>query len=359
VYGLSEDVLQHNVALGGDNALLATLVDVSRQAIRSREVEPVKALTQFEIRHTLPGLQHDLCTLWNELVQGARIRGSYTTPVRILCVIRHLYIALHRGTDAAPTAFSASTHDFSDILYHPSSYPLCNIASHRPDSTAHLHFTNSHGVSVSTQPGDLPDASPHPPSHGGSTISRQSNQPRTTAKPPSPSDPTTPSEIGVSSPAPAATSTALPIHTTARPTDASPSGTVAAVLQDILPVATSSHPLEGTTQPDIVAPCAGPDIKEILSIASTPTPTPTLAPALASTSPVLSSSLASCDAGAASTSNPFPPASSVSIPASPTPSSVPPLPDPDLLLASAPSAAGIAPTSTVCSDDPTAQIHPS
>jgi hypothetical protein len=59
-----------------------------------------------------------------------------TVPVNILKRIRHPYIALHQGTDAAPTAFSASTDNYDAILYEPSSYPFCNLASHRPDSTA-------------------------------------------------------------------------------------------------------------------------------------------------------------------------------------------------------------------------------
>ena len=134
VYGLPARDIEYNVALGGDNVLLAILIHVSRQAIHSYKEGMfgfVKALNQFNIRYTLPGPQHDFCTFWNELVQEAKNRGYGSNPVHILHLIRHLYITLHQGTDATPTAFSASTDTFDAILFHPSSYPLCNIASHR------------------------------------------------------------------------------------------------------------------------------------------------------------------------------------------------------------------------------------
>ena len=198
VYGLEEHYLQHNVALGGDNVLLATLIEVSRRAIHSDDLGGVvEALTQFDIRHTLPRLQHNFCVLWNKFVQEAREQGLRSIPVVILCWIRHLYIALHEGTNSAPTAFSASTSDRDPILDAPSSFPLCDIASHcRPDSPAPI---------LSTQPTHL-------------------------------SNPTTPGEIGDSTQSPAATSPALPplpIHTSPRPTDAFPPDAAAFALQSI------------------------------------------------------------------------------------------------------------------------------
>jgi hypothetical protein len=291
----------------------------------------VNSLAQFDIRHTLPRLQHDFCTLWNGLVQEARNPESSANPVLILLEIRHLYIALHQGTDAAPTAFSASTWDTHQILYRSSSYPLCDIASHRPDSTT---VPNSRAVSLFAQPGGLPHASPDPPSRGSSAVPQQAEPADFIAGTPSPSDPTTPSEIGDSSQAPAATSPALPVHPASHATDPSPPGTVT-VLQDTPPAVTLSHPLEGTTQQDIVASCAEPHIDESLSTAS-----------------------ASSKPGATPTFHPFLPASSISIPASPAPSCSSPLPNPDLL-SSAPSAAEVSATGFVCSDDPTPEIDSS
>jgi hypothetical protein len=268
------------------------------------------------------------------LVQEARKRGPYSNPVFILCEIRHLYIALHQGTDAAPTAFSASTSEFDDILRQPLSYPLCHIPSyrsHRPDS---ITVPNSHAVPFLTQPGHSSNASPYLPSHGGSMAPQQAEQVNIIVGPPLPSGPTTHGEIGDSSQPPAATSPALPVHTSPHLTNASPSGGITTALQ-APPATMLSHPLEGATRQDVVGPWEQPDICEILPTAST-----------------------YCDAGAASTSDPFIPASFVSVPASPTPSRAPPLPSPDLLT-SVPPVAETAAAGFVRSDDPIPQIHTS
>ena len=171
VYGLAARHIKHHVAMGGDNTLLALLIHVSRQANHSYKGGMfgfVGALSQIDMCHTLPGLQHDFCTLWNELVQEARIRGDGSTPVLILRLIRHLYITLHQGSDAAPTAFSASTDELDPILFFSSSYLLCDIAnhpSHPPDPIAH--------VPLLAQPAHPPDVSIRYSTSGGSTVSRQ------------------------------------------------------------------------------------------------------------------------------------------------------------------------------------------
>jgi hypothetical protein len=139
VSGISEPDLQNNVGLAGNDVLLATLIDISRRAIHSDD--SVMLLTEglpSPILNTHPRIQHDFCTLWNELVQEARNQGSFSTPVQVLRNIREHYILLHQDTDAAPTAFSAFTGDVEEPLYQPSSYPFCDIASHRPHSTSHL-----------------------------------------------------------------------------------------------------------------------------------------------------------------------------------------------------------------------------
>ena len=319
--GLEVQDLRDNIAHGRDNVLLATLIHVSRRGNHSQEfkLEHVWRLTGFDIRHTLPMLQHDFCTLWNEIVQEAKKKGSYSTPVQILVKIRHYYITLHQSTDAAPTAFSPSTDPLDRILFEPWSYPLCDIASHRPDSITHVPFPNSRGVSISILPSDSPDALPHQSTSGSDTVSQQTN---IIAGPPSQSHPATSSEIGDTSQALVVTSPALPVHTSPRPTDVSPPGALAAALQDIPPATTLSRPPE-----DIVAPCAWPNTHEILSTASMPTPT--LAPVAEYTPTVLGKSSTSCDADTATASNPILPTLSVlgsSVPASPPPSRVPATP---------------------------------
>jgi hypothetical protein len=321
VYSLPERELRDILTHDHDSGSLAILIHLTRKSFRSDLLwDVLEAFTQIDIRKTLSGLQHDFCTLWNEIVQEAKNRRAYSIPIYTLREIRHHYIALHEGTDAAPTLFTPSTGPLDRILFYPSSYPLCDIVSHRPDYVP-LPFP--------TEPAHSPNASPHSSISGGSTISRQVNEATIIARPPSPSLSTIPSEVGDSSQTPAATSPALLVHTSPRPADVSPPGAVAAALQDIPPAATLSHPLEGPAQRDIVALCIEPDITEVLSTASLPAPTPTLVSVPLSTPPVLNKSLESCDAGAASTSNPLLPA--FSIPASPPPSRIPPLPDAESL----------------------------
>jgi hypothetical protein len=90
-----------------------------------------RTITKFGIQNTLPRLQHDFCTSWNELVREGWINSGI--PYCYLRPMRHLYIALHRGTSAAPTAFPSSTDDYDRI----SSYPLYNIPGHHPTYISH------------------------------------------------------------------------------------------------------------------------------------------------------------------------------------------------------------------------------
>jgi hypothetical protein len=107
VYGLPERDLRDIVAHDDDSGSLAILIHLTRKAFRSDHHWGVlDAFTKFDIHNTHSGLQHDFCTLWNEIVQEAKKQGYYSTPVYILLSIRHHYVALHQGTDAAPTVFS-------------------------------------------------------------------------------------------------------------------------------------------------------------------------------------------------------------------------------------------------------------
>jgi hypothetical protein len=115
--------------------LLANLIHITRQFLRfhflpsSTLFLTERTISKFDIQNTLPRLQNDFCALWNEIAR----KDDPCTPFWALGHIRHIYIALHQGTDAAPTTFSASTPDDDGILLDPSSYPLCNIPGHQPD----------------------------------------------------------------------------------------------------------------------------------------------------------------------------------------------------------------------------------
>jgi len=137
-------------------------------------------------------------------------------------------------------------------------------------------------------------------------------------EPPSSSNPTTTREIGATSHGPDTTQATSPVHSSSRPTGASPAVVVAAAPQDITPIAALSHPLEVSEQQDsdIVAPSAEPGTGQILSTASTHAPTPTLPPIPTSLPNTASESY---DAGVASVSDSShlaPPSIRSSIPAS-------------------------------------------
>jgi hypothetical protein len=139
--GVQEDVLR-NYITQGDSLSLANWIQFTRHANRSKyfAYAVLTELPEFNICNTLPELQHDFCAMWNQVVQEARSGDAHSYPVSILESIRHHYIAVHRGTDAAPTAFSEDTPGYDNILGQPSSYPLCNLPSHRS--------TDVHGLPV-------------------------------------------------------------------------------------------------------------------------------------------------------------------------------------------------------------------
>jgi hypothetical protein len=95
--------------------------------LESWNMEYLSSLCDFRPQKASSQLQNDFCGLWNHIAEEARKEGPYSVPVDVLRAIRHVYIALHQGTDAAPTAFGASTEDFDGILFDPSSYPVCCI----------------------------------------------------------------------------------------------------------------------------------------------------------------------------------------------------------------------------------------
>ena len=132
--GLSEDLLRHYLA-HGDSVLLANLINIIRLIFRSHFPNwDFHALpSKCDVLTTLPSLQHEFCALWNEIVLEAQ-NGNDPIPILILKNIRPIYVALHWGTDASPMGFATITDN--NILDRPSSYPLCNIASHRSGPTA-------------------------------------------------------------------------------------------------------------------------------------------------------------------------------------------------------------------------------
>ena len=154
--GVPESILRSHATRENDLSL-AILIYVVRQqcSLISEYYWPadgfskvLEAASKFDVLDTSPELQHEFCALWNQVTRG----DTFTLSWYILRPIRNVYLTLHQHTDCAPTKFSAFTSDEDYILERPSTYPLCNIPGHHPDSTAHIH-----DVSAS--------ATPHPVLH--------------------------------------------------------------------------------------------------------------------------------------------------------------------------------------------------
>ena len=316
-FGVPDHVLQDSLA-HGDSVLLSILTHISREGYRASSWTSgiLSSLSKFDINNTLPRLQHDFCSLWNEIVQEASNRESFSTPARILGDIRHLYIALHQDTDAAPNAFSASTDSLDSILEQPSSYPRCDIAGHRPDSTTHGPVAISGAVLSPTQYGHLPDASPHQSTLGNSTALRLPKETDIITGLPSPSDPLTTSGIGETSQTPIA---AFLGHSTS--SDVFPQDGVATAQPNTSLAAEVFHPAESNKQQGLATPNLAPlaDINGILSTVTTSVLVET------STAPVLDKSSGTHEASPAFISKSSFPALSDGFSAPDSPDS-PPLP---------------------------------
>ena len=147
--GTPEAVLQ-GYATHGDSLSLAILIHITRQQLslygeahwpNDGFSKVLEVASKFNVRDTSPDLQHDFCALWNQIVhqvQNGNVQygDARRMVIRMLSPIRNVYIALHQDTNSAPTQFSASTDDRDYILWEPSSYPVCNVASHHPDTTS-------------------------------------------------------------------------------------------------------------------------------------------------------------------------------------------------------------------------------
>ena len=128
--GISRNVLQGYLA-HGDSVLLANLIHITRHFIDgllqdhpdlTREALSIlPSVSKFDIRDTLPELQHDFCALWNDIAQRQTGHAESNSFKDILRDIWDLYTALHGTTASNPL--------------RPTSYPLCEDGSHRNPTT--------------------------------------------------------------------------------------------------------------------------------------------------------------------------------------------------------------------------------
>ncbi|KAH8991014.1 hypothetical protein EDB92DRAFT_1862712 [Lactarius akahatsu] len=136
--GIQEPVLR-GYATHGDSLSLAIFIHVARQQFNHFREGPwpedefskiLEAASKFNVEDTLHDLQHEFCSLWNQIVLKGQNDNSWQMSWLILRPIGKVYIDLHRETNSAP---------IGEIPEDPFSYPLCNIPGHRPDSIPHAH----------------------------------------------------------------------------------------------------------------------------------------------------------------------------------------------------------------------------
>jgi hypothetical protein len=171
-------------------------------------------------------------------------------------------------------------------MIRPLSYPFCTLASHCPDSTTHV------SAPPPTPPANSPYALSPSPTDGGNTVtaSRQAENVTNVIR-------LTTNVIGASSHRHDMTPPTNPVHSSSRPTGASPTAVVPTAPQDITSPPTLSYPLEGSGRQglDVDVPSAEPR-----TTASSHAPTPISAPIL---TPPLNTLLVSYEAGLASISS--------------------------------------------------------
>ena len=262
VFCLPEQDLQDRFDLHGDSVLLAILIRFTARYLGfDGNYLVLEALSELNITKTHRRLQHEFCRLWDEIVREAKKQGPRprSTLVKILKSIRNLYIALH---PKAKPEFSAANNEYDPILLKASSYPSCDPDSHLP------HSTHNDSTLHSTPPGSSPDVSPHPPSDGSDTASRQTGLS---------SNPTTTGKIGDTSRGPDMIPSTNSEHSSSPLIGGSPE---AAAQQGVTSTTTGSRSPEGNKQQDsgVVAPNdEEPGTTRFSSTASTNTPKPTQA----------------------------------------------------------------------------------
>ena len=152
VLGLSEDNLQRYIDHSNDSVSLAILISLARRRIHSDFYDwgVLSTLSELNIHNTLPELQHDFCTLWNEKVQKASDEGPDSYPVVILRVTRFLYVDLHEGLEDGLNDPPTWTSDFDEMLFRPWSYPVCEVSEHHPNPTTPSPALQVHTISHRT-----------------------------------------------------------------------------------------------------------------------------------------------------------------------------------------------------------------
>ncbi|KAI0262516.1 hypothetical protein BC834DRAFT_890505 [Gloeopeniophorella convolvens] len=120
----------------GDDLLLTNLIRLTQRIISAWDTtldggimeRSLDALQEFDITKTSCRLQHEICSLWNQILEGLREPGCSSIRQMntrlLLHRFRPSYIALHPEARPALTTFSALT-DVWDLAAKRSSPILC------------------------------------------------------------------------------------------------------------------------------------------------------------------------------------------------------------------------------------------
>jgi hypothetical protein len=129
--GVTEEVLRGYLE-HGDSVLLANLIKTARLFFeKGLQFDGIlRSISGFNVKETLPELQHDFCTLWDEIVKKSK---HYSDCIFILDEIRHVYDALHPTAPTTVATLPTSTIANDDILLLVPSYASCaDSQSHHP-----------------------------------------------------------------------------------------------------------------------------------------------------------------------------------------------------------------------------------
>ena len=210
----------------------------------------LNAASKFNVQDTSPELQNEFCALWNEIVHKVQSDDYGVMAQYILGQIRNIYIALHQGTDSAPTHFSASTGDRDVVLRVPASYPECKVPGHmnnNPSTPLSLHNNTALAPPFLASP-DPPSSSVPAPLHIDKTLTDVS--PLDGVHPAHQTTTESLQEVTVTSPDPA---TIGPPVTKFHPTPKTPSSASPynPVLDSILPTGPPLSSHSPITRPDL------------------------------------------------------------------------------------------------------------
>ncbi|KAH9055478.1 hypothetical protein EDB87DRAFT_1308654 [Lactarius vividus] len=119
--GVPETILRDHAA-NGDSVSLAILIHIFRQQfslswnqpwLRDEFSNVLEATSTFKIQDTTLELQHEFCTLWNQIVLKAQTDDDRWIAWYVLRPIRHVYTALHGDIDSTqhdyPSPFAITT----------------------------------------------------------------------------------------------------------------------------------------------------------------------------------------------------------------------------------------------------------